>query len=779
MAELFLGTIDYGPVYRALNVKSQVRRAGLGLTQAALGLGSDVAEAGIKVYELFEDTRFAEFQGKAAEEYRDFESKIIAGVKNRWIRPNEQGQIVYDEITAAGEGLESSAKSLAETYQYKLEELAKGYKGNRKVQKYLQTTAKDMAAALLVKAQEAVLEQTIQERETTFAKQNYPEAIKQSIEQETTKPLRDLILASPWLGPERQNDLLRVGEKQVWFGINRLAVKRMAQEQGPEAALAYVDEQEKTGKFTAEEADDLRKGATDTGRTTLSADAKAATDAFDRDVARLGPEGAYQATIAGLRPSTRAEVTRVLEAHKAAWVKRRSDTATEALQGYFAQHANDPADVLAHFLDNTNGYSESMDEMSWRIWYNFLQSEADAKASGGTKGLSPAQIEFALKYFSHPTLTNGNVSTILNDWVRTGRMSFADAGYFYNQMPDRQYIMAPEVIESRERLNAYYERKLKKAGSDKDFAKYNKERGEALRAFDDFAVSGKAARKPGDFVNWVNTRIAGERAYTLFEDERPIGTKNQRQRARGRILAKDQTEFIDTPDERAAWEETDLRAFIEDFRIPQENITPVPFYDVRGLTVFAIKGLDPKSPDKTYLAYMGIDEKTGLEHPWIVVESPDGRFIGYRRADFLESPPKREERERREAARASYEAALAAEKAREPIAPEAYYSVDDYLSQFPPFSNVSQTALRAAADKLGVSYMQLLEMARGRGLQITQEAPKTYHSIDEYLSQFEPSTEVAEAELRTAAGRLGVPYERLLEAARGRGLRITRGVPRR
>jgi hypothetical protein len=81
-------------------------------------------------------------------------------------------------------------------------------------------------------------------------------------------------------------------------------------------------------------------------------------------------------------------------------------------------------------------------------------------------------------------------------------------------------------------------------------------------------------------------------------------------------------------------------------------------------------------------------------------------------------------REETEASRAAYEAGLAAEKAKLPIAPPTYRNMDQYLSQFPAFSPLGEAELRVAARTLGVDFGRLVEAARGRGLQVIMGVPR-------------------------------------------------------
>jgi hypothetical protein len=730
MPDLFLGTVDYGPLYRALNQRQQS-------TQAALGLAGDILSFGKQVYELFEDTRFAEFQGRFSDVYTGFRSKVTAGVDSGAIHPNEQGQIVYDERIMSGrtvgaEEIGSVAKTLEEDFETAVGELAAEYRGNRKVQAFAKSNVKDFANGLIAKAQEEALAKYQGQREAIFKEKNYPEAIKQSIEQGRMEPFRDLISASGWLGSARQNALIEAGEKQVMFGIERRSAKYMAMEKGPEETLTWIDSQEASGYFTSDQANDLRKAAVDTGRAVLGTDAKTTVDAFDRDVQRLGPEGAFSSVSAVLRPSTKPDVEKILQAHKDAYVERRSKAATEAIQGYFAKNSRDPSGVLTHFLDPANGYSEAMDETRWRIWHNFLQSEVDA-LTRGPKIMSARELDFRKSFYWDSAVTDENLGKLLVDYVKQGRLQEAEAGNVLTDIPKRKNgIMFREITTGHARIDSRADGEIRKLGAKPDTKKVDRveqQRTEWHNALDRFAIEGPQAKTAEEFGGYVDSLIRGEAPYLLFKDERPIGKGSQRQEARTRILAERQQEFLDTA-QIAQWRETDSDIWTRELEVPKENIQAVEtsnlYPGMRGLTAYAIKGLKPDQPDKWFLYRIGVDPATGMERPEWYAQTRDprtGNIVDERwlPAGFIQMPEAREAQEQAAATAAERAKALAEEAAKPPIAPPKYRTMDEYLSSLGGLGGtVGEPELRVEAGKLGVSYERLREAAKNRGLQITR-----------------------------------------------------------
>ena len=200
---LFLGTVNFGPLKQAISTKARHRGAIL-----------DAAQTGLKIFDLVQDTKFSEFQGKYSDLYADYKSKMIAAVENGELVPDENGQIVYDSplLGDPSQGMiGSQAKNLKEDFLEQVEGMSGDYRRDKKVKRFVQSTAREAANVVTLEAQQAIVRKYSRQREANFSDRSFPQAVQQSIAQMSHGPLRDLIMASDWLGSERQNQLMEIG----------------------------------------------------------------------------------------------------------------------------------------------------------------------------------------------------------------------------------------------------------------------------------------------------------------------------------------------------------------------------------------------------------------------------------------------------------------------------------------------------------------------------------------------------------------------------------------
>ena len=344
MGKLFLGEVNFSPVKQAISRQTQAVGAAIGL-----------AKTGLQIFSLFQDTKFSEFQGDYSDLYAEYQSKIIAGVNNGSIVPDETGQIVFEEALLGDptQGMiPSPAKSLREDFLEQVGGLAEKYPRNSKVRKFVESTAQDAANVVALKAQQAVVEKYARQREVDFAERLYPQVVDQAIAKATLhegpptledmKPVRDLIIASDWIGAERQGALLEIAKSEVTQGKRRQDVRDLVRNEGLSAGSTSIQEMLSSGEITETQADELRKVVENSATSATLFWIESARAAFDgltneESLTTSANEATENVPAAYRTPARNALITE----HRIA-IEDADRTADENFEDFFAENVRDP-----------------------------------------------------------------------------------------------------------------------------------------------------------------------------------------------------------------------------------------------------------------------------------------------------------------------------------------------------------------------------------------------------------------------------------------------------
>ena len=338
MGDLFLGTVNFGPVKQA--IARQTRAVG-----ATVGL----AQTGLQIFNLFEDTKFSEFLGDKSDLSAEYQSKVLAAVNSGAIRPDETGQILYEEplLGDPSQGMiPSPAKSLREDYLESVQRLADKYPRNSKIQKYVESTSQEEANIVVLKAQQAVVEKYSRQREQDFADRLYPQAVQQSIAQGNEKPLRDLVIASDWIGTERQERMLEIGTSEIAQGTRRQGIRDLVRDEGLSAGSSDIQEMLSSGEITETQADELRKVAQNSATSAGLAWTDAARASFDGLMDEMTPEAAAREATETVPQPYRAQASSVLIAERNIAIQDADREADETFEDFYANNARNPSMIL-------------------------------------------------------------------------------------------------------------------------------------------------------------------------------------------------------------------------------------------------------------------------------------------------------------------------------------------------------------------------------------------------------------------------------------------------